>query len=698
MNVIPKAVSTTESPKDRGRQANRRARGSRSFSWLAVALLGGVLLLSFGAPPVARAQGQTQYAPVVLTPPIVDETDENHVSMITGETHFTIPALKMGDVSFTPFSVGPTFQIGGLDDQNYGRLAQCTGISQFPYSWGGPAECTTATQGIQAIYGEARDNFSYSGSTGQYSPDQQDGSTFVDNGSTCTWTQRDGTRIIYAAYHVSGNPLCYSNNITQVIHPDGRIATYYYYGAFSTTYDQLSPIISIATNSGYMLKYNYSGTPAFGTETSVVAINRAFQACDPTAISCALTQTWPTATLSWPTKELASGCDNFVSIGQGYDPCRHYILTIQDEAKRSYVFELDSYSRIISYQPPEATAPIAYYALCSHHSDNTMTNCWAYTSWPPTGAVYGIGYDTIVEPLLPNLVASVARNGQPWNYTYNYQLGNAYSYSQWGHSVQNPQGNWMGASGNATPGRESQYGPIDSIGYFDGRQVQFARSLANQVAGEQTPAGLATGYGYDSRSNVNSVGVTPIAGSGQTPISKTASYPATCASILTCNEPTSITDAKGNTWNMTYDPVNGEVWTQTGPAVPGVGGQSVQPQTRYFYSQLNAWYLSSSGSMSMDPNPIWVLTGESFCMSGSAAPLGSGGAPAAAGAGCTQPNDEVVTSYDYGPASGPNNLLVRGKSVSARGQTLRTCFGHDPEGNKLWETSPNGNPSSCPSY
>ena len=93
--------------------------------------------------------------------------------------------------------------------------------------------------------------------------------------------------------------------------------------------------------------------------------------------------------------------------------------------------------------------------------------------------------------------------------------------------------------------------------------------------------------------------------------------------------------------------------------------------------------------MTEDSNPIWVLASESTCRMG---------APGASGSGCALPNDEVVTTYEYGPNSGPNNLILRGKSVTADGQTLRTCYGHDKQGNKIWEASPNAQLSSCSSY
>jgi hypothetical protein len=39
--------------------------------------------------------------------------------------------------------------------------------------------------------------------------------------------------------------------------------------------------------------------------------------------------------------------------------------------------------------------------------------------------------------------------------------------------------------------------------------------------------------------------------------------------------------------------------------------------------------------------------------------------------GCLLAGDEVVTTSDYGPDSGPNILLLRGKVVTADDQSLR---------------------------
>ena len=650
--------------------------------------------LLLAACGVSSAQAQQGWSPVVITPPIIDKIDENYVSVLSDKATFTIGAVELGDVSFTPVSVNGYFArptpggYYGLMDNNYGTIVACMPIypatqssSQSSQTFIATGQCavpTTTGGGLQATYGQERATFTLA--NGQYSPYPQDSSTFVDNGSTCTWTTRDGTQFVFAAYHVSGDARCFSNNIAQIIRPNGRIATYYYYGASSTTL--MSPILSIATNSGYLLKYNYSGTPAWGAETSVVAVNRAFETCDPSAIACTPIATWPTATVSWQDK-IVSVSDNFIPTAPNYNPYLHSILTIVDSAHTQHVFELDSYDRVISYQPPEASSPVYFYNLCSVLSNNTtLINCGSYKTWPHST----YPYDFEPQPLLFDRVGSSTRNGQTWSHGYSMSPSGSYAtYSAWSHFVTNPLGRVMSAQGNATPGMESQFGPTDSISHYDGTTEHFARNTRNLVSTQQTAAGIVSSYGYDVyRGNLLQLNRTPVPGSPEHTLSQSAVYPPTCTNIVTCNKPTYIRDAKQNETDFTYDPTHGGVLTVTGPAVNGV-----QPQTRRTYVPRYAWYLASSGAMTRETHLIWLLQTESICRTGSAA---------TSGPGCANPNDEVLTTYDYGPDSGPNNLLLRGITVTADGQTHRTCYGHDPRGNKIWETSPGANPSSCPSY
>src|SRR5581483_9139768 len=145
-------------------------------------LLLRALALVLVATHVNGAQAQTQYSPVVVTPPIVNAIDENFVSIFTGQTQFTIPAVQLGDVSFVPFSAGPYFQAGGaIEDENYGSIVVCLSVLNTGSGFAGTSACATADiASVQAIYGQERATFSLNTSTGAYYS-YDTASTFVDN-------------------------------------------------------------------------------------------------------------------------------------------------------------------------------------------------------------------------------------------------------------------------------------------------------------------------------------------------------------------------------------------------------------------------------------------------------------------------------------------------------------------------------------
>lgn len=186
---------------------------------------------------------------------------------------------------------------------------------------------------------------------------------------------------------------------------------------------------------------------------------------------------------------------------------------------------------------------------------------------------------------------------------------------------------------------------------------------------------------YDTRGNLTEVRLKAKTGSGLTDLVETRTYPATCTNRKTCNKATSKTDARGNTTDYTYDTNHGGLLTETGPAV-----NSIRPQKRYTYAQRYAWIKNSGGTYSQAATPVWLLTQEEFCKT-----------TAASGSGCAGgASDEVVTTYDYGPNSGPNNLLLRGQVVTADGTSRRTCYSYDFAGNRISQTSPRAGLGSCP--
>lgn len=196
------------------------------------------------------------------------------------------------------------------------------------------------------------------------------------------------------------------------------------------------------------------------------------------------------------------------------------------------------------------------------------------------------------------------------------------------------------------------------------------------------PEGNSEGFFKDARGNITAKVVKAKPGTGLADLFITAVYPSTCGNIKTCNKPTSATDPKGNTTDFTYDAAHGGVLTETGPT----DASSIRPVKRNAYVQRSAWLKNSSGGYTASAYPVWLLSEMRICRT--SATVGN-----TCAAGVT---DEVVTAYDYGPNTGPNNLLVRGQTVTANGVTLRTCFSYDRDGRKISETSPNANLSACP--
>jgi YD repeat-containing protein len=230
-----------------------------------------------------------------------------------------------------------------------------------------------------------------------------------------------------------------------------------------------------------------------------------------------------------------------------------------------------------------------------------------------------------------------------------------------------------------------------------------------------SPEGNLVDLIRDERQNLLTKTVKAKPGSGLPDIVTQAVYPAVrydpptdatrpvgcqAASQKLCDKPTYTVDANnsGGAYatnpnlraDYEYDPASGLVLKETGPAVL-VGGVSVRPQTRYTYAQRYAWVKNSAGTGYVAAaTPIWLLTGKSFCKTGAAA---------SGGTGCAIAGDEVTVSYDYGPNSGPNNLLLRGNTMlnaDGAGQVVRSCYAYDAQGNKISETKPRAGLGSCP--
>jgi YD repeat-containing protein len=249
-------------------------------------------------------------------------------------------------------------------------------------------------------------------------------------------------------------------------------------------------------------------------------------------------------------------------------------------------------------------------------------------------------------------------------------------------------------------------GPVsvtDALGRTTTYNYCDANAMANLPAGETNrclvtpqpistsdPEGIVTNMTWDyvTGNLLQSVQV-PKSGSSLPNIQRSAIYVCTPTDFRHCTSPTSVTDGRGNTTDITYASEHGGVLTETPPA-PTTG--AVRPQTRHIYAQRYAWISNGAGGYVQAAAPVWLETATSSCRTSAAT-----GNPAAP---CTTTGDEVLTQYDYGPNSGPNTLLLRGQTVTSTDggvtTTLRTCYSYDPLGRRISQTQPNANLGSCP--
>lgn len=254
-------------------------------------------------------------------------------------------------------------------------------------------------------------------------------------------------------------------------------------------------------------------------------------------------------------------------------------------------------------------------------------------------------------------------------------------------SVRNPAGLWTYSySSNGDYGTTTVRSPLNettTVKYHrDKQQIQEHRDSLQRLttytwdAGERLarityPEGNYVAIGYDGRGNPISQTLGPKPGGGAA-ITHTADYDAVCTNRITCNRPNWVTDGRGGRTDYAYEPAQTrqiDLWanqkltiqTGTGNAIrvtspPAPNG--VRPEVRNQY--VNGGLVRSSTCMTL--------------------------------ASCMGTGDEIVTDYDLGAS----RRTIYGVAVTSQGQTLRTCYGYDSNGNRISETPPLAGIGVCP--
>lgn len=641
--------------------------GASRHGQISYALIVSGVAIAIATSQVAHAQ-QARYE---ILPPEAQMTDSNGVDMTSGFTGFSSSDVKIGGSSgisnvvqsfnyaVLPQTLGPG--IAGVNGfyKNFGAAGQ---VPQFITSFMGGLNVSTGSLAPDGSNAYAHTpvlvngayvfwntvNFSFDGSSETFLTHSRTGLPWSETapvGFSFTSVSKKGGALIYLGNfeykYVSRSGTQYFLNKNNQIYTSFPMANWVVYKAIApsglmTRYNYSSgAIVSVERNDGFSIHYLRN---ASGKMTGAKAINDAVVRCSSLDQNCSPAGVWPTSSYAWA--------------GDGSS------FTIVDASGQSDIFYLDSYGRVSSRKDKTATVPNWQFTYCRRES--------------PFDCLWSVGG---VVTYYPDFTKKVIRN----QLTYNYSLspdGNSGRF--WFYSRTDQFGGHLHRT-FAYKGSGS-LGVINEVKLPDSSIVNLSDDAINRVY-RVSKDGILKKYTYDDRGNVTQEAVTP--GSvGAVTLTTTAAYPATCTNQMTCNKPTSVTDPNGNVTQFTYDAVHGGVLTKTSPA----DETGLIAQTRYQYVQRAAVYLNSSGVMAPDPSPIWLLSSESACKSSNWT-----GTACAAGA-----QDEVVTSYDYGPTSGANNLLLRGIAVTADGTTRRTCYGYNQFGDKISETQPGAQLTSCP--
>lgn len=551
--------------------------------------------------------------------PVTGAVDQNNVDMSSGDLVLTTDQL----------SIGP---------KGHGQLT----YERYIYSQNSLLGVTTPVSDslsgqIYQLYGQlvsiGKSTQPFNSLGGTYNNPRENGATlsYDSTSNKYTYTMRDGTVVVY-----DGNlgPTDFSTTTLalpiSVSKPDSEVITYTYKTSnicISGSCSNVSRLQSVNNNYGYQLKLTYGSNTTNGTLASyyswiavkkVTAINNAIDYCDPSADSCSgFTQTWPSIIYANPSSSVQTATDSLGRV-------------------TTYNFNVTTiggvpYYTLSSVVKPSGSANTTTYAFNSTGQVTSVSK--GSETWTYASTTSGTTLTTVVTDPLLNTHMFSATTGQagPEISTVKDGVGNATTYTY------------------------DEYSRLVEIVYPEGNTVQ---------------------YTLDDRGNITQTTMTPKPGSGLSNIVTSANFDATCTYAAKCNQPNSITDANGNTTTYTYDTTYGVPLTVTPPA-PASG--ATQPQTRYSYSSLYAYYKNSSGSIVAATTPVYAQTGVSTCQT-------------LAATACPGTADEVKTAISYGSTGVANNLEPTAVAVGAGDGSLTatTALTYDAIGNLLTVQGPLG--------
>ncbi|QDH74224.1 RHS repeat-associated core domain-containing protein [Brevundimonas sp. M20] len=375
---------------------------------------------------------------------------------------------------------------------------------------------------------------------------------------------------------------------------------------------------SYQNNAGYQIHYEYKTdtlTPESAGEwlsvQKVMGLNLAVDFCDKAAFTCTgLTRTWPSVTFS--AENPGPTIQDLIFTDQSGIETRYRTRGTEDGGIRE----------LLVGSNPVPVVSVLHQWSGEVRSITDASGTWDYTFFDRTA----VRLETTIE----------GPSGQKLFVVSDPSIGLVTSATE---------------STSASPATSRTW----SWTYDDGYRVETATG----------PEGETAEYEYDDRGNITQATLSPKTGGTEADIVTSAVYPASCANPVTCNLPTSTTDAAGRVTDYAWDSTHGGITSVTLPA-PSTG--AARPQTRYAYAAQTAQFKNSSGVIVAAPTAITLPVEVSACVTG---------------ASCDATANEVLTTLNYGVTTGvANNLNVasvsRGSGVDPAMSV--TAYGWTPDG------------------
>ncbi len=603
-------------------------------------------------------------------PPHFSIYNEHGVNLISGQLSETIEDLSIGSgplaLTHSVMSFDGTF-ISFLDNFTGSYLNPNEYMKDHSVSLGAFSDLFISTAPWPKKSGNMSGGYLYSPSTME--------KVFI---------MGDGTKVYYNAEVFNGvGPIPVSafssdGNIataTKVVFPTGHEISIF----FSERPNPHLPnkmshrIQSVVSSSGYHLKYHYVTDDPNGNFTNwrrpykITAINGSYEYCDPNAFGCNLSLDWPEVNYEWPVID-----SDGLSSTQ-----RDFVITFPDGSKSRYKHSLFcATSHGTSECSPKINNNARISSIIHSTSRSQITQAFEYGNKSQCSAY--VGMEVNCQYAQRSIVIKSKVGDSEISYSSSFPR---FKYIPMGITADRGSSRLSVSVSLLDP---NKINPTFLSDTQKGMRVHLIAngSKVSKLVYTQTGAEAGfrqTEFDYDDNGNITER--RDIAKDNSLPdLVSRAGYENHCNNDKTRNKPTWTMDANGHQTDYTYHCQSGQVATVTYPA----DRNGIRPQRRYFYEQKYAWVKTAGGGYTRAASPIWMLTTERYCRT-----------TAANGSSCSNPADEVVIRYDYGPNSGPNNLLVRGKTTTADGQSLTACYDYDRFGNLIAETPPRANVSSC---